>query len=169
MKNLNELERLGIAHKVTDILINNGCGGHQEEWWDVRNDISERAEAFKDGSMEEFADYLICNWCTKGRYDLSTLAWEWARQEVYTWDTQQCIDYSGGLDEMIEGVEHPYPDVKHMVKHMSYRSKAWIKFREQVSDLWHEDPQAYAHIWEPMTPYNVVRKEVIEILNNVSA
>lgn len=161
MKKLNQLERLGIAHKVTDIIIRY-VELHQEEWWSVRNDVSERAEAFKDGSVEELADYLICDWCDYNGYILSSLASEWARQQVISWDLQQCIDYIGGKVDFIERSNED-------VRLMSYRSKAWLMFREQTNDIWKEDPQAYAHIWEPMTPYNMVRKEVIEILNNVSA
>lgn len=63
MKNLNKLERLGIAHKVTDILINNGCGGHQEDWWDVRDNVAERCLACKDVSMEVFTEFVIGGWC----------------------------------------------------------------------------------------------------------
>ena len=162
-QNLNQLERLGIAHKVTDIIIRY-VELHQEEWWSVRNDVSERAEAFKDGSVEELADYLICDWCGKDRYYIPELAWNWAANEVNTWDTQQCIDYSGGLDEMFEH-KGAYPEVKQI----SYRRKALYKLHEQTYALWSEDFESYADAWKPYVPYNVVYKEVIQILNNVSA
>jgi hypothetical protein len=146
---LIELIRLGLAQKVTDIIIENGGGDSQEDWWSVRKDTNEMCLEWDGEGVESFAHRLVSSWI-RTEHDLVALAWEWADSQVSNWTAQQCIDYAG-----LNGVDNA----------SSYcYAKALIKFQEQVFELWSADLSGYEKVWRPLIPYNKAYNQISKLL-----